>query len=41
VTVSGQITVYQNDNCVDPVGTVNVCAIEESVEGDVEPTRAA
>src|SRR5262245_26270079 len=41
VMVSGHVMRYQNDTCVCPLGTVNVWASDESVDGEVEPIRAA
>jgi len=42
VTVSGQITSYQNDSVPPPLGAVKDCAIEElPLVGEVEPSIAA
>src|SRR5262249_39347539 len=41
-TVSGQVTLYQKDSWVEPLGTPKLCLIEESpLVGAVEPRRAA
>ncbi|WP_329056235.1 hypothetical protein OG738_21795 [Amycolatopsis sp. NBC_01488] len=41
VTVSGQVTEYQKDSCVEPLGAVKFCAIDEEPLGEVDATRAA
>ncbi len=42
LTVSGQVTLYQKDSWLLPVGAVKVCLIDDApLVGDVEPSSAA